>query len=278
VAIAGRLSEYSLAEVFRLIEDGHKTGLLSINHNGLQGMYQSHVWFQQGRIVAHTNSLKGRELVELFIFHCRFNENLAAELRANSRSVSSYMGYQLEARGLINAEQLDTVFLIQVLRPVRRLFHIKDAAFFFDEMVSPAKSEMTGLSVSCAEMSLRGLRSLINPEHLRPKLPEPEYALQVQALFPVYPLDAQEIAIWQMANGQYSIAEIARKTNLSIVQAQYVAFRLIVVGLLGEVAPECPAVDPDRASPVIESISGVFKSTISKRFLNNLVGFLKKKG
>jgi hypothetical protein len=273
VALSGRLSEYSLAEIFRFIDEGCKTGLLSIIHlQGLggDGANQSHVWCQQGRVVAHTTSLKGRELTELFVSQGHFSEKLATKLRQQSRSMMrKCLGNQLESRGIINAEQLDRVFLTQVLRPVRQLFQIQDASFFFDEKLLPAKSEMTGLSISCAEISLRGLRSLEDWEHLQSKLPAPEYTLRkVQSGLPNYQLSSQETAIWQMANGQRTINEIARENHLSTSIAQYVAFRLTAIGILQEVTHDCAMTDDTQPEAA--------KLTVSRNFLSNLVGFLKK--
>jgi hypothetical protein len=56
MTLNGYLSEFSLGEIFQVIEQGQKTGLLSIrdlfSHNN-QAEYS--LWFKQGRIIAASN-------------------------------------------------------------------------------------------------------------------------------------------------------------------------------------------------------------------------------
>jgi Domain of unknown function (DUF4388) len=285
VALAGRLLEYSLAEVFRFIEEGRKTGLLSIDRgNGLLSSsdYQNYIWFQKGKVVAHANQLNGQELIDLAVRHCHLDEKISDLLRQQSAYMFKPLGQQLESQGIINSQQLAALFAVQVVQPLIALFGTGDANFAFDETILPKSSEMTGLSMAAAEISLQGLRALQNWEFLQAKLPEPEYGLQrVCAILPEYPLEQQETEIWSIADGQSTITQIARKHNLSLLQTQQLAFRLTAVGLLKEVTLDCnlpTMVDSSRVLPTNSPQLVAPKSTVSKKFLSNLVGFLKKKG
>jgi hypothetical protein len=283
VALAGRLLEYSLAEVFRFIEEGGKTGLLSIDRgNGLlsSSKHQSYIWFQTGAVVAHASSLNGQELINLAVRSCHFTETISDTLRQQSAYMFKPLGKHLESQGLINSQQLIALFSAQVLQPIAALFCAGDASFAFDDTVLPVSSEMTGMSISAAEISLQGLRTLKNWEFLQAKLPEPEYGLQrVRAALPVYSLDAEETALWSIADGHLTIAQIARKNNWSLLQTRQLAFRLTAVGLLKEVTLDCSLpvmADSTRVLTANHTQPAAPKSTVSKKFLSNLVGFLKK--
>jgi hypothetical protein len=285
VALAGRLLEYSLAEVFRFIEEGRKTGLLSIDRgNGLlsSSKHQSYIWFQTGAVVAHASSLNGQELIDLATRSCHLNETISDTLRQQSAYMFKPLGKHLESQGLINSQQLRMLFSEQVLQPIAALFCAGDAAFAFDDTSLPVSSEMTGMSISATEISLQGLRVLRNWEFLQAKLPEPEYGIQrVRAALPAYPLEPEETALWNIADGQRTIIQIARKNNWSLLQTQQLAFRLVAVGLLKEVTLDCslPAIaDSTRVLPANHPQPAAPKSTVSQKFLSNLVGFLKKQG
>jgi hypothetical protein len=63
MAISGFLSELSLPEIFQLLEQGKKTGRLTIKaqspHSSLKGE-NFYIWFKQGLIVAAANRLDGQ--------------------------------------------------------------------------------------------------------------------------------------------------------------------------------------------------------------------------
>ena len=101
-------------------------------------------------------------------------------------------------------------------------------------------------------------------------------------------LDAQEWQIWEFANGTVSLGAIARNLGLSVEKIQQIAFRLIVVNLAEEIflvsatsastKPIIPNVVVNDFS-VEPAVTGEAKLTngVSKSFLHNLVGFLKRK-
>jgi hypothetical protein len=285
VALAGRLVEYSLAEVFRFAEEGKKTGLLSIDRgNGLltSSEHQNYIWFQHGKIVAHAYNLTGQGLIDLAVRQCNLDVKVTVVLRQQSAYMFKPLGQHLESQGLINSYQLTSLFSQQVLQPLIALFGDGDAAFNFDETAAPPSSEMTGFSIPAAEISIQGLRTLKNWQLLQPKLPEAEYGIQrLHEELPTYPLEAKEKAVWNLADGHVTIAQIARKCNLSLPEVQQLAFCLIAIGLVKEVTLDClvpDMLDSTRVLPSNYPPAATPKSNVSKKFLSNLVGFLKKKG
>jgi hypothetical protein len=116
---------------------------------------------------------------------------------------------------------------------------------------------------------------------LEHKLPAPEFGLQkLRPELPSFKLDTQEIQVWELANADLSISQIAKQIDLALVKVQQISFRLAAVGLVKEIAldlalssftaavttPAAPAVKTEASKPVV-----------SKSFMNSLVGFLKKR-
>lgn len=68
MAISGLLSELSLPEIFQLLEQGNKTGRLTIKATSLYPSQQDqnfYIWFKQGHIVAAANRLDGQGLLSI---------------------------------------------------------------------------------------------------------------------------------------------------------------------------------------------------------------------
>lgn len=65
MALTGYLSEYSLPEIFQFVEQGYKTGLLSIQSDASQQQEKYYLWFQAGRIIAVADQLDNKCLLSM---------------------------------------------------------------------------------------------------------------------------------------------------------------------------------------------------------------------
>jgi hypothetical protein len=291
MAITGSLSEFSLPEIFQFLDQGQKTGILTIRdpQNVQTGKpFLRHIWLQNGRVVAAGDRLDKRGLVRLIEQRGWLNESQKLEIeRLIAENV--LLGLNLKALGILQPDQLKLLFSIQVLRQVCALFQVETGLFRFDADANLPKSEMTGLSLPATETTLMGLRSLKDWKILESKLPEPNSTLfNVIAGQPLLRLDANESHIWSLADGYTRLKQMAEQLSLPVVKVQQIAFRLVVVGLVEEV----PDIDMGMSSSSKASnntdivtnndTNGGVKSTpdrtpISNSFLQSLVGFLQHK-
>jgi hypothetical protein len=282
MALAGYLSEFSLPEIFQFLEQGYKSGLLSIqpepdaNKPDLKAYY---LWLDRGRIVAVANQLDNEGLVSM-INQRGWLKPQVKELVYGQCAVDQPMGMCLKTQGVISAEQLKLLFHAQVLQRVCGLFKLQNAYFAFDPTAKLPKAEMTGLSLSTSEANLLGLRVLRDWTTLAPKLPDPTCGLtKVSAGKPHLQLDSQEWQVWEFADGSVSIEAIARQLQLPVEKLQQIAFRMSVVGLVEELPITAP--EPKK-EPVVETmpelaVASTNDTSINRSFLQNLVGFLRSK-
>ncbi|HEY9625478.1 MAG TPA: DUF4388 domain-containing protein [Crinalium sp.] len=293
MAITGYLAEFSLAEIFQVLEQGRKTGLLSIcglTKTQPDSHDNHYVWFTQGRIVAAAQSLDHQGLTTLMSQRGWLGDRAAFRL-AQVCASDTPMGLCLKSQGVLQAEQLKLLFYSQVMRQVCALFEMKDGWFQFDAKAPIPVAELTGLSAPATDVTLAGLRALKDWSALQDKLPEPTSALiSVIEGKPNLRLNQVEWQIWEFTNGTMSLKAIADQLNLPIEKAQQVAFRLILVGLAEELpaaAPPMPVahtpsmpeeslhLEVDAFEPHAEQQAKPTK--VSHSFLENLVGFLKGK-
>ncbi len=120
MAFTGYLSKFSLPEIFEFLEQGYKTGLLSIRtlkvdpHSVAQNYY---LWLRQGRIVAAANRLDDRGLVSMIAQRSWVSRNIAKE-KFEARGGKMAMGLCLKSQGLLSAEQLTLLFRAQIMAQV----------------------------------------------------------------------------------------------------------------------------------------------------------------
>lgn len=283
MALTGYLSEYSLVEIFQFVQQGYKTGLLLIepDHYSIQSnVFPSYIWFRNGRIVSHARDLSQLGLLVMIDQRGWAVKRDLSYLHQKFEIMNEPLGLYLKSKGILDTEQLRMLFRLQVLQPVCGLFKLANARFSFDEKLPLAYPEMTGLSMTAGEASLLGLRVLRDWSLLEYKLPAAEFGLKkLSPELTALKLDTQEMQVWELANGNISLAQIAKKTELALTTVQQISYRLVAVGLVKEIALELPP-------PVLKKMGSahqpsakneVSKPALSKSFMSNLMSFLKKR-
>lgn len=276
MSIAGQLSDFSLAEVFQLLEQGQKTGLLTIRaaHSASEPLQNFYLWFNQGQIVAAASRLDYKGLATLIYQRAWLGEESQRWLGAAFRS-DRPLGIFLKCQGLLDAEQLRLLFYTQVMRQICTIFQFYDGWFNFEMKSALPLSEMTGLSAVPTEVTLEGLRALKDWRSLASKLPEPSSAITtVSKTKRQYRINQLESRVWEFADGTVALTSISEQLQLPLVKVQQIAFRLIMVGVIEEV----PLVtfSPAAGLPEVNRMAAEEKP-ISQTFLQHLVEFLHRK-
>jgi Domain of unknown function (DUF4388) len=286
MSLAGYLSEYSLAEIFHFVQEGNKTGLLSIEPD--RGLSRSlsdayYVGFQGGRIMSVTSGsgLEQKSLLKMMEQRRWLSADQVATIESQISHLPQPLGTYLKSRNAINAEQLTLLFNSQVIATACKLFEIHHGRFKFDPQARLNYAEMTGMSLTAQEVALLGLRILKDWSGLVAKLPDPALGLQRFSTEPKLRLDSQELLVWKLAIGEISIAKIAEKLGLEVARVQQIGFRLNTIGLVQEVSVELPQPPVNRSIEAPKPVcvgGGNANVAVSASFLSNLMGFLKKKG
>jgi hypothetical protein len=287
MAITSSLAEFSLPELFQFLDQGSKTGLLTLRFQLDTPNNEKrvrHALIHQGRIVAVTKRLDHQCLLAMICQRGWISPEVLRE-QVNRCPANIPIGLYLKTQGFLQPEQLRLLFHAQVLQQVCALFRLKDARFKFDSKATLPTPEMTGLSLSATEATLMGLRVLRDWRSLTDKLPEPTSALSRVVVGKRHlRLDSLEGRLWQMANSSVPLDAIASQLKQPIEVIQQTAFRLISVGLVAEV----PTIAPSRARSTEDDLLEPIAATVnpdkenngqplSNSFMQNLLGFLRSK-
>ena len=276
MSVNGYLSDFSLPEVFQLLQDGKKTGLLSIQ--GLASTTQKQpkyyfIWLHRGRIVTIANRLDSRGLAALMIRR-RYLSSIMTERLIRRCPLDEPLGRFLRTQGVLTTKQLQILFASQVIRQICDLFQVPDRYFEFDPDAPLPKVEMTGLSVVATEAILPGLRILKDWEPLKPQLPHPQSSLvSLIRGQPNVRINQAEWGVWRLVDENITLSQIATQLGVSIEEVQRIAFRLIYVGL----AEEVPRMLSDSTDDVSDALfQGEEAEQLSPSFFRNLIGFLRQ--
>ena len=94
--------------------------------------------------------------------------------------------------------------------------------------------EMTGHRIKTIEASMYALRLIDNWQRFREYIPEPMSGIRSLVTQPEVKLSPLEQEIWQFADGNISLTDIAHKIEASLYTVQVTALRMILLGWLEE--------------------------------------------
>ncbi len=233
----------SLVEIFQWIELGDRTGRLAFWHR--RGCH--YFWFCGGRIVAAADSLDGLGLVRLIQAKGWLSPSCLeriGEAYANNQPLGKYrttgtaLGICLQAQGFLSRDRVKQLFAKQVLQQVCQAFQLTDGQVRFDDRILPPQAEATGLSVPASQAILQGLRLLRDWSALAAQLPESDVVLRARATGAACEkLSRLEWEVLRQADGQRSLADIAKITAIATPQVRQIAFRLLAVNAVDTVEP-----------------------------------------
>ncbi|MEQ9670529.1 DUF4388 domain-containing protein [Coleofasciculus sp. G2-EDA-02] len=285
MCITGSLADFSLPQVFWLLETGHQSGLLTLHPDDTEQTSSNkayYIWVYRGNLVGMANLLDDQGLVSLIAQRRWLKDSCPSSLFAKlSRLCPQHqpLGSYLKKQGILTNQQLKWLFQAQVLQPIYDAFKLKSGHFRFEHNVPLPTIEMTGLSISATLATLIGLRNLPSWDALADQLPAPDMGLtSVVNVKPDYPLNDLEWQVWTYTDCMVSLQSIAQYLQLPLKTVQQIAFRLIAIGLAEEIFLEVE----DNFTPTVESPSAglhkdSYRETVSYSFLQNLLGFLVPK-
>ena len=180
MALNGQLKDYSLPELLNTIEQGNKTGLLTIRYlNSVKRHKHIHLYFKDGFLISLADDLIGRELLQVIDSNVSLGESVIQSLMSMEENfqIRLPVGLYLQSKNLLNELQLQKIFNDQVVKRAISLYELPDGSFNFNSKIRPSMLELTGLKLQTTKLNLLGLRALTCWDHLLDKLPEGSFTL-----------------------------------------------------------------------------------------------------
>ena len=144
MSITGFLSDFSVSEIFRFIDQGNKSGLLMLRSPAESRAASSYyIWVENGQFIAAANQLNNVGLFSL-IQQYEWVSNRVITKLAQLCPGDQPLGLYLRRQGALRGEQLEHLFQVQVVQQLCLVCQLTDAQFRFDQNVHIPTREMTG--------------------------------------------------------------------------------------------------------------------------------------
>ena len=181
MALEGNLKDFSLADMFRLLSSGSKTGALYLEHGEAQGK----VCFKKGRVYFASSNWNreslGRRLVKAgVITEKQLRQALGLQKIQKKEKAGRRLGQILVDEGYMDSKVLESFIQEQINDTLFDLFRwdTGDLRFEADEL---AEDEDIGVSVSVENIIMEASRRLEIWNKIREKIPGLDTAFTMAA-------------------------------------------------------------------------------------------------
>jgi len=252
MALKGSLRDFSLPDLFKLLNLSKKSGTLMLTLGDSRG----YVCFREGEVFFATENWNRRPLGEKMVeagIVTWDQVHEALDLQTNE-DASVRLGQLLIRLGFITESQLQIFVEEQIQEAVFELLRWDQADFEFMTLdLFPA--EDIGLAIGTEELILEGSRRLDEWSRIVEKIPSTEVVfkmtpLKSQAASSIN-LTADQWVVLTFVDGRRTVRDIAEATGFSSVKSCRVLYELLAEGLLERVqslhtpgSPPAPVPEP----------------------------------
>jgi hypothetical protein len=247
VALEGNLKDFSLADMFRLLGAGRKTGTLYLERSDAQGK----VCFKKGRVFFassnwHRESL-GRRLVKAgVISEKQLRQALGLQKIQKKEKADRRLGQILVDEGYLDAKVLESFIQDQINDTLFDLFRWEEGQLRF-EPDETCDEEDIGISVSVENIIMEASRRLELWSKIREKIP----SMDTEFVMASAPGDkSMEIHLkpkeWMLLcymHGGRSVRELVQLTGYDDFEVAKILYGMYAAGLIERVGEQTSAAD-----------------------------------
>jgi len=239
--LEGDLSRVQLPDVLSFVGMIRGNGKLTVR---LQDLERSIVWKDGEIIFAQSNSIEDT-LGHFLIRNGKINQEQYDESRAKVNATTRH-GKVLVQMGIISPKDLWWSVQNQVLEIIYSLFEWKEGVFaFYETSDEELSGERIVLQLNSSSVIMEGIRRLDEMARIRGKVTS--LAMVVEKIpgaapnFEELEMNETEIEVYNAIDGQRSVRELIRRSELTEFEVMRIVFQLLSARLVEEVHEVKPA-------------------------------------
>ncbi len=238
MALKGNLRDFSVAQLFNLINLARKTGTLT-----LEGPDQA-AWvsFREGKLIYAQLGSEDGTLTGVLAKAGKLTPRQAKLIKTHAPDKSDQeLGLMLINAGYLSQKEILASIRQYVLDIVFQLFTWTDGYFRFDGDVLPPDDRIT-IRIDLENIIIEGSRRVQELEQLREEIPNLDMALDFVdrpgANIRDVNLNVEEWKVVSYINPKNTIRQIAKANKMSELQIRRIVYGLLQAGLVEIVRPE----------------------------------------
>lgn len=225
--LKGQLSQLPLPDILQHLKSTQATGILSL----VSGGARKAIYLKAGRVVFATSNLPNDRLGELLLREDKITvEDYEASIKAISKG--KRQGKVLVEMGALSPRDLWDGVQFQVQEIVHGVFQWEDGQFHFEESSLPEKERIT-VDLDVTKLILDGIRKVDSGGAIQARYPEGDGVIErVAGTDPSSVLESYEAHVMRCVDGERSVLEICRESEIGDNETLKVLYTLISTGFL----------------------------------------------
>ncbi|GAB4424267.1 MAG: DUF4388 domain-containing protein [Chloroflexi bacterium OHK40] len=271
MALVGNIRDFGLSDFLYLVDRGYKTGGLHLSH----GEETALLFFERGKLVMAARKPEDQHpdlLVRLGIL----NEAQLAQARASlaNRDNGTTLTDVIIEENLAAKEQFQGALQSFTEEAVYGLFGWPEGEFLFEQNQRPAReAPVIPTPISVDHLIMEGVRRIDEWGRIKDRIPSTDMVVrfldQPGERAKGVKLAAEEWRVFARINGRDTLAEIARKTNLSEFDVCRIVYGFLTAGLVEVMRQPRPL--PVKGGATVADPPRVKRSLVN-RIINRIKG------
>lgn len=254
MALKGNLRDFSVLQLFNLINLARKTGTLTVEGPKVAAW----VSFRSGKLIHAQMGNEDGTLLGVLVRASKLDKRQSTQLREHAQGKSDKeLGLMLINAGYLSQQDILASLHQYVLDSVYRLFTWSEGFFRFDADVLPPQDRIT-IRMDLENVIMEGSRRMKEFEQLVEEIPNLDMALDFVdrpgADIRSVNLNVDEWKVVSYINPKNSIRQIAKANKMNELEIRQIVYGLLQAGLIEIVRPEGMPLPPQvrKFQPVDE--------------------------
>ena len=241
MTLKGSLHDFSITQLFNLVNLASKTGSLTVQNNSKS----SKVYFKEGKLIQAELDGDEPSLTSLLLKAGKISSGQVESVAQRARSqTDKELGLLLINSGYCSQRDIIQVVKDHILENVYPLFTWIKGSFFFDSNTSPHDEQIT-VMLNLENIIIEGTRRIKEWGQLKDDLPSLDVAIKFvdkpDARLRNVQLTVDEWRVVSFVNPKNSVRQIAKACNMDEFQIRKTVYRLLQAGLVEIVRPRVKA-------------------------------------
>jgi hypothetical protein len=237
--LKGELAELPLPDILQHLRSSQATGILSV----VSGTARKSLYVKSGQVVFASSNLPSDRLGEVLIREGKISvEQYEASVKAISRG--RRQGKVLVEMGALSPKDLWAGVQDQVREIVYSMFLWEEGQFHFEESLLPEKERIT-VDLDITELILIGIRRVDATGPIQNRYPEGDLVLERNPDAPTATLEDYEAHVLAMVDGERSVLEISRESEIGDHETLKVLYAVLCAALVRVRGKKVHALDQD---------------------------------
>jgi hypothetical protein len=272
MALVGNIRDFGLSDFLYLVDRGYKTGCLHLT----RGSDIASLYFDKGKLITALRTNSAPPVADLLVSKGKLTLQQAQHAVQTQRNDGgANVAHVLLQLNYISHDDLQRLLQQHIEESVYTLFGWPDGDFRFEQNQRPdADSLVMPTPLPVEHLIMEGVRRIDEWGRIRDRIPSTDIVVkfvdQPNERAKGINLAADEWRVFARINGKDTLADIARKTNMSDFDVCRIVYGFLTAGLV-DVNKKPRPMPVDASGRPIQEAPRVKKSLVS-RIINRIRG------